>query len=267
MNRIYVFALLTLAAALASCGGGQGGGTDITHGTLKYGNLSSFTVTGPNLDKGITLTATGCTGVAEVLETVTAERRDFTCTPMRAGPMTVTVIGGGTVLRTISTSVPLPQMTIQTSLGDIVVEMYPGNAPLAVASVVQYVAEGFYTNLIFHRVISDFVIQGGGFTEALTQPTTRAPIKLEMPNGLSNVRGAVAMARTGVADSATSQFFINTVDNVVLDTVNGGYAVFGKVIAGMETVDAIKVVPTRTVGALDDVPLTPVFIKGVVQTQ
>lgn len=266
MNRIYLLALLTLAAALAACGGGQRG-TDISHAPLKFGVLTSFTVTGPNLDKGITLTAVGCTGVAEVVAAGTAERKDYTCTPNRVGPMTVTVIGGGTVLRTISTVVPQPQMTIQTSLGDIVVELDPVNAPLAVGNILQYVAEGFYTNLIFHRVISDFVIQGGGFTEALTQPATRAPIKLEVPNGLSNVRGSVAMARTAAPDSATSQFFINTVDNAVLDTVNGGYAVFGKVIAGMETVDAIKVVPTRTVNRLDDVPVTPVFIKSVVQSQ
>ncbi len=155
-----------------------------------------------------------------------------------------------------------------TSKGTVVVEVYPGNAPNTVANFLQYVTDGFYQGKIFHRVINNFVVQGGGFNTSLVEAQTRAAIKLEVCNGLSNTRGTIAMARTSALDSATAQFFVNVVDNTSLDTSGGGYAVFGKVVAGMDVVDAIKAVPTQTVSGFgSDVPVIPVVIFSAIKTQ
>jgi cyclophilin family peptidyl-prolyl cis-trans isomerase len=162
-----------------------------------------------------------------------------------------------------------PQVIIQTSLGDITVELYPDKAPKTVANFLQYVDDGFYTNTIFHRVIDGFMIQGGGFTPQFERKPTRPPILNEADNGLTNVRGTIAMARTVDPQSATAQFYINVVDNPNLDfkdkTPGGwGYTVFGKVIKGMEVVDAIKSQPTGPGGPFQrDVPKTPVIILDI----
>jgi peptidyl-prolyl cis-trans isomerase A (cyclophilin A) len=129
-----------------------------------------------------------------------------------------------------------------------------------VANFVAYVRAGHYDGTVFHRVIDGFMIQGGGMDARLREKPTRAPIKLEAGNGLSNVRGAVAMARTANPDSATAQFFINVVDNPRLDTFGGGYAVFGQVVQGLDVVDRIKAVPTQPQGPHQNVPVTPVTI-------
>ncbi len=161
-----------------------------------------------------------------------------------------------------------PRVTMVTTKGTIVVELYPANAPATVANFLQYVNDGFYTNKIFHRVISNFVIQGGGFDAQLRLAANRPPIALEVCNGLSNTRGTIAMARTDVPNSATSQFFVNVVDNKSLDTNGGGYAVFGAVISGMDVVDLIKAVPTQNViGFGDNVPVTPITITSATKTQ
>lgn len=158
-----------------------------------------------------------------------------------------------------------PQVAIRTSMGEIVVELYPDKAPKTVENFLQYVRDDHYSGTIFHRVIGNFMIQGGGFTADLKQKPTRAPIPLESRNGLKNERGAVAMARTSVPDSATAQFFINVVDNPRLDYPNpdgNGYAVFGRVIEGMDVVDAIRAVETTTSGGHQNVPVKPVLIKS-----
>ena len=153
------------------------------------------------------------------------------------------------------------KVKLATSAGDIVVELDAAKAPKSVANFVQYVKAGHYTNTVFHRVIDSFMIQGGGMGADLQEKPTRAPIALEAGNGLSNLRGTLAMARTGVPDSATSQFFINVVDNPRLDSAGGGYAVFGKVIDGMDVVDKIRMVPVGNKGPFQNVPVTPVVIK------
>lgn len=158
-----------------------------------------------------------------------------------------------------------PVVVLDTSMGAITIELDRERAPLTVANFLKYVDDGFYDNLVFHRVIPGFMIQGGGMDEKLRQKPTRAPIENEASNGLSNKRGTIAMARTGDPNSATAQFFINLVDNKRgLDPRPGeaGYAVFGKVIGGMETVDAIANVPTGNQGGHDDVPRKPVYIKS-----
>lgn len=253
-------------AALTACGGLET--TNITTADhLAYGSSATFTVTGPNLDKGIALNAPTCAGIAEVTASATESQRVYTCTPATTGPMTVAVTGGGVVLRTLTVNIPIPQVTLKTTMGDIVVELDAVKAPVSALNFMRYVNSGFYTSQIFHRVIPNFMIQGGGFDAALALATTRPAIKLEVGNGLSNLRGTLAMARTSALDSATSQFFINTVDNTPLDTLSGGYAVFGKVIAGMATVDAISAVPTGVSNGMADVPLTPVVINSATQTQ
>jgi cyclophilin family peptidyl-prolyl cis-trans isomerase len=158
-----------------------------------------------------------------------------------------------------------PKVLLKTSQGDITIELYPAKAPITVKNIMDYVEAKFYDGLIFHRVIPNFMIQCGGMDAEMHQKTGNAPIKNEAGNGLKNVRGSVAMARTGVVDSATSQFFINLKDNAFLnyknDTVEGfGYCVFGKVVAGMDVVDAIAKVPTVSKRGHGDVPLAPITI-------
>lgn len=151
---------------------------------------------------------------------------------------------------------------LATSKGDIILELNETKAPLSVANFVQYVKDGHYDGTTFHRVIGNFMIQGGGFTPDMKQKDTRAPIKNEWKNGLKNTRGTISMARTSEADSATSQFFINVVDNGGLDLPRdkAAYAVFGRVIGGMDVVDAIRNVRTGIKGGMRDVPVEDVMI-------
>ncbi|MGQ0657577.1 MAG: peptidylprolyl isomerase [Chromatiales bacterium] len=162
-----------------------------------------------------------------------------------------------------------PRVQLTTTLGPIVVELYPDKAPQTVANFLQYANDGFYDGTIFHRVIDSFMIQGGGFTSEFEQKETREPIQNEASNGLKNLRGTIAMARTGDPHSATAQFFINVVDNGFLDHTSPdeagwGYCVFGKVVEGMDTVDKIRQVTTETRGPFEGVPAAPVMIEAVV---
>jgi len=162
-----------------------------------------------------------------------------------------------------------PRVLFETSLGNIVVELNPGAAPNTVKNFLSYVKDGFYNGTIFHRVIKGFMIQGGGFTEDMQQKATKPAISNEADNGLKNRRGTIAMARTPAPHSATSQFFINTADNNTLDftgrTGRGwGYCVFGKVVEGMDVVDAIESQPTTVKNPHRDVPVTPIVIKKAV---
>jgi peptidyl-prolyl cis-trans isomerase A (cyclophilin A) len=155
-----------------------------------------------------------------------------------------------------------PVIVLETSLGSIEIELDAEKAPISTANFLAYVDSGHYDNTLFHRVIPGFMIQGGGFDESMTQKRTNAPIKNEADNGLKNVRGTVAMARTNVVDSATSQFFINLKDNDFLNHGGRdfGYAVVGKVTAGMDVVDKIAAVKTGNRGMHQDVPVEPVKI-------
>jgi len=159
-------------------------------------------------------------------------------------------------------------VTLHTSMGDITLELDAEKAPKTVANFLQYARDGFYDGTIFHRVINNFMIQGGGMTADMEQKTTRAPVENEANNGLKNKTGTIAMARTNDPHSATAQFFINVADNDFLDhrapTAQGwGYAVFGKVTAGMDVVEKIKAVATGTRGFHQDVPREAVTIERV----
>ena len=161
-----------------------------------------------------------------------------------------------------------PQVKMTTNYGTITIELDDTHAPLSTTNFLRYVDGGFYNGTIFHRVIPGFMIQGGGFTQKIDRKITRQPITNEATNGLKNLRGTIAMARTGQVDSATSQFFINLVDNAFLDhkakTARGyGYAVFGKVIEGMDVVDKIAMVKTGRKKGMGDVPSQSVIIESV----
>jgi len=162
---------------------------------------------------------------------------------------------------------PNPEVIIKTSQGDITVRLYRDKSPVTVENFLQYVDEGFYNGTIFHRVIPNFMIQGGGFLPDMTEKPTRDPIVNEARNRLHNVRGTIAMARTSVPDSATSQFFINQRTNLRLDWTPGqaGYTVFGEVTQGMDVVDFIALAPVVQVGTHQDVPEEPIIIKEIVR--
>jgi cyclophilin family peptidyl-prolyl cis-trans isomerase len=171
--------------------------------------------------------------------------------------MTLTRYFGGKNMKKIA--------VFETSMGNFEVELNEEKAPISTKNFISYVNEGFYNGLIFHRVIGDFMIQGGGFDVNMDQKQVKAPIKNEAANGLKNEKYTLAMARTSIVDSATAQFFINVEKNDFLNHWDNtserfGYAVFGKVVSGFETVDKIKSVKTRSIGGYDDVPVTPVVI-------
>ncbi len=157
------------------------------------------------------------------------------------------------------------KVRLTTSMGDIVLELNAEKAPKTVANFLQYVKSGHYSGTVFHRVIDGFMIQGGGMSADMQEQSTRPPIPLESHNGLSNVRGSLAMARTQVPDSATAQFFVNLGDNLRLDAANSsdgnGYTVFGKVIEGMDVVDRIKTVAVGNKGGHQNVPVQAILIK------
>jgi peptidyl-prolyl cis-trans isomerase A (cyclophilin A) len=175
----------------------------------------------------------------------------------------------GALALAVTFGITLPALAqkvrLSTSLGDIVLELDREKAPKTVDNFVQYVKAGHYDGTVFHRVIDNFMIQGGGMKADMSEKPTRAPIALESGNGLANTRGTVAMARTSDPNSATSQFFINVKDNAFLDKANSrdgnGYAVFGKVVSGMDVVDKIRTVPTESRGMQQNVPVQAVVIK------
>jgi cyclophilin family peptidyl-prolyl cis-trans isomerase len=161
-----------------------------------------------------------------------------------------------------------PVVVISTSFGDVTVELFKDKAPVSVANFLSYATEDFYAGTIFHRVVNGFVVQGGGFTPTMAEKATRPPIQNEATNGLRNLRGTVAMARTQSLRSATSQFYFNVSNNQDLDHQgfsprDFGYAVFGRVLSGMDIVDRISKVPTHSSAGMDDVPVEPVAITGV----
>jgi cyclophilin family peptidyl-prolyl cis-trans isomerase len=163
-----------------------------------------------------------------------------------------------------------PVVVIETSAGTITAELYKDRAPVSVENFLRYVADGHYTGTIWHRVVPGYVIQGGGYTPDMREKPTRRPIQNEATNGLSNVRGTLAMARTRAARSATAQFYINVATNTALDhrgfsPEDFGYAVFGRVLEGMDVVDRIAAVKTGGRDGMENVPVTPVLIKAITE--
>lgn len=274
--RKYIFPrsfLLFAALCLAACGSSSpdyvAEVTDIQVQNLRYGGTAAISFTGRNLYVGIRATTPNCAN--QVATTATASVQALTCQVTAVGPMTIDAVdGAGVKLFSKTFTVPPPQVTLDTSLGKIVAELDPVAAPLSVNNFLSYVNTGFYTNTLFHRVIAKFVVQGGGFT---TGPTVKsglhAAITLETNKGLNNLRGTLAMARTSEPNSATSQFYFNLVDNSSLDyksEASPGYAVFGKILQGLDVMDAIGAVPTATKNGQANVPLTDVVVLTAAQT-
>jgi cyclophilin family peptidyl-prolyl cis-trans isomerase len=185
-------------------------------------------------------------------------------------PLTIKTTSGEVVYTTTIT-VPKPQVTLVTSKGAITLELDPAKAPISTNNFLSYVGSGYYKDLLFHRVIAGFVVQGGGYTTGMLKRTASVgPIELESNKGLSNARATVAMARTNIFNSATSEFYVNLVDNTFLDyknAANPGYAVFGNVVQGMDVVDAIAAEPTGVFNGTTDVPLTDITISMALQSK
>lgn len=280
----WLIAMIAATLLVAGCGGGGSSGSDagstapsvssVTNDRLSYGRLSTFTVNGANLSSAIGYAVTGCDNLA--LQTgATATRQIFTCTP-HALAMRLAVSSAGSEIYASPLTVPKPRIDLTTTSGTVVVELQPDKAPITVDNFLAYVNAGYYNATLFHRVVAGFVNQGGGYSAVTATTLTPKPgllpaITLETNKGLSNTRGTIAMARTSVADSATSQFFFNQVDNSLsLDyqsAANPGYAVFGSVVSGQSVLDAINAVATRTVGAFANVPTTDIFLQTALQSQ
>jgi len=232
---------------------------------LRYSGKVTVTINGSNLDaEPLTVRFPGCSGLEESAGS-TGEKRVYTCTLKKMGylPFTVLTTAELSLLWFSKVPIPYPQVTMFTSMGKIVFELDPNQAPATVDNFLRYVHEGFYQKTIVHRVMGEKAILLGSLDEKMRPVPTHEPIELEK-TGLSNLRGSIAMV------SATAQFLINVADNQFLDTQDGGYAVFGNVIPDekiLEVIDSIKAVKTQTVGTYTEVPVTPITITTVEQTQ
>jgi peptidyl-prolyl cis-trans isomerase A (cyclophilin A) len=269
-----LFLSFTLALLIAGCGGGTGFQATITGvkpETLQYGKTATIYLGGKDLRSNMVVDTSGACINPSFASNSTTDTLVLNCTVKVAGNFTLTIkTETGVVVNTTSLTVPNPQVGILTSLGNIVMELDPAAAPITVNNFLNYANSGFYSNTLFHRVMSGFVIQGGGYTTGMVKKEgQKDPIVLESNNGLSNLRGTVAMARTNVPDSATSEFFINHVDNSFLNysTTSAGYAVFGKVVQGMDVVDAIAAKATGMLNGEKSLPLEEITITGAFQVK
>ena len=266
---------IALVGLLSACGGSTGFPPVITGvkvQSLKYGYTATIYLGGKDLRSSVAVDSNGACTNPSFASNSTTDTLVLNCGVKVVGDLPLTIKAeDGSVIYTTTLTVPKPQVTMFTSKGTIVLELDPTTAPISSNNYLSYVSKGFYTSTLFHRVISGFMIQGGGYTTGMVKKAGQsAPIELESNKGLSNLRGTLAMARTNVFDSATSEFFINVVDNTFLDYKNAGnpgYAVFGKVVQGMDVVDAIVAQPTGVSNGFADVPLTDVVINLAFQTQ
>ena len=265
----------SLALLLSACGGSSEFPSVITGAkvqSLKYGYSATILLGGKDLRTSITVDSNGGCTNPSFATTSTTDTLVLNCGVKVVGDLPLTIKSeDGTVIYTTTLNVPKPQVTLFTTKGTVVLELDPTTAHISSNNFLSYVSKGFYASTLFHRVIAGFMIQGGGYTTGLVKKAGQsAPIELESNKGLSNARGTLAMARTNVFNSATSEFFINVVDNTFLDyknAANPGYAVFGKVVQGLDVVDAIVAHPTGVLNGFADVPLTDVVISLALQTQ
>jgi peptidyl-prolyl cis-trans isomerase A (cyclophilin A) len=266
---------LTLLALLSACGGSSEfppviNGVKVQ--SLKYGQTAIIYLGGKDLRSTMTVDSNGaCTNPSFGTNSST-ETLVLNCGVKVVGDLPITIkAADGSVVYTTTLAVAKPQVTLFTTKGTVVLELDPAIAPISSNNYLAYVSKGYYASTLFHRVINGFMIQGGGYTTGMVKkPGQLDTIELESNKGLSNVRGTLAMARTNVFNSATSEFFINAVDNTFLDyknAANPGYAVFGKVVQGMDVVDAILAQPTGVSNGFADVPLVDVIISLALQTQ
>lgn len=274
-RRAVLVGVGVVVALLSACGGGDDAPPVtgmVVEGAVAYSKGLTLVISGNGLDtSNVSLTTQGCQGL-KALAGGTPERQRVSCTVTGTAQVKATAkTPEGTVLLEQTFAVPLPKVELQTSLGNLVLELYPDKAPATVFNFLAQVNSGFYANTLFHRVVPGFVVQGGGYDASLVakKPST-ASIALETPNGLLNVRGTVGMIRGAASQSATSEFYVNLKDNPNLDytdAANPGYAVFGSITQGMAVLDSMAQVATGTVGGLGNVPLAPVVLSQAVQLQ
>ena len=268
-------AALLLTTLLTACGGSTGFPPVITAvkpQSLSYGRTATIYLGGKDLRSSLVVESSGgCTNPSFGANSST-DTLVLNCLVTVVGDLPLTIKSAtGEVVYATTLSVPKPQVSIITSKGSFTLELDPATAPISVKNFLSYVKSGYYSNTLFHRVIPGFVAQAGGYTTGLVRkPGQLDPIELESNKGLSNARATVAMARTNVFNSATSEFYVNLVDNTFLDyknTANPGYAVFGTVVQGMDVVDAIAAEPTGVFNGTTDVPLTDITISMALQSK
>jgi cyclophilin family peptidyl-prolyl cis-trans isomerase len=268
-------AALLLTTLLTACGGSTGFPPVITAvkpQSLSYGRTATIYLGGKDLRSSLVVeTGGGCTNPS-FGSSSSSDTLVLNCLVTVVGDLPLTIKSAtGEVIYTTTLSVPKPQVSIITNKGSFTLELDLATAPITVKNFLSYVRGGYYSNTLFHRVIPGFVAQAGGYTTGLVRkPGQLDPIELESNKGLSNARATVAMARTNVFNSATSEFYVNLIDNTFLDYKNAaspGYAVFGTVVQGMEVVDAIAAVPTGVFNGSTDVPLTDITITMAIQSK
>ena len=275
IKYITLAACLALVSILTACGGSTGFPPVITAvkpQSLSYGRTATIYLGGKDLRSSLVVESNGgCTnpsfGSSSSTDTLV-----LNCLVTVVGDLPLTIKSAtGEVIYTTTLSVPKPQVSIITNKGSFTLELDLATAPITVKNFLSYVRGGYYSNTLFHRVIPGFVAQAGGYTTGLVRkPGQLDAIELESNKGLSNARATVAMARTNVFNSATSEFYVNLVDNTFLDYKNAaspGYAVFGTVVQGMDVVDAIAAMPTGVFNGSTDVPLTDITITMALQSK
>ena len=268
-------ASLVLVVLISACGGSTGFPpvvTGVKVQSMQYGRTATIYIGGKDLRTSVTADTSGACTEPSFAANSSTDTLVLNCKVGKVGEFPLVLKSAeGNVIHTSTITVPQPEVTLITSAGTISMALNPEAAPVTVGNFLSYVNQGYYRSTLFHRVISGFVIQGGGYTTGVERKAGQAsPIVLESNKGLSNLRGTVAMARTSVANSATSEFFINLVDNTFLDyrnEGNPGYAVFGKVTQGQDVVDAIGAKPTGVFNGFSDVPLEDVTITLALQVK
>ena len=280
LSRVLVtssgLATVVAALGLSGCGGGnnEAAVTTMSASNIRFSRAATISINGRNLRQGLIVeTEGGCENLT-VVANGSDDTQQFTCDVLAVGQHVVHVASSsGAFLARLRFDVPQPQVSLTTSKGNITLELDPAAAPLTARNFLNYVNNGFYRNVIFHRVIAGSLVQAGGYiTGPVVKPATAAAIKLESNNGLKNLRGTIGAARTTDPDSATSQWYLNVGDNADFDYVddtNPGYAVFGKVLTGLDAMDAISTVETRQHAAtgLTNLPVTDVLITAAIQTR
>ena len=266
---------LALSCILSACGGTNDFSpvvTGVKVQSAQYGKTATIYLGGKDLRSNLLVDTSGACTSPTFASNSNTDTLVLNCVVVKTGDFSLAVqTAEGVAIYSTTLNIPLPQVALITAKGSITVELDPKLAPISTNNFLSYVSKGFYRSTLFHRGIPNFVIQGGGYTAGMLKQTEQsAPIELESNKGLSNVRGSLAMARTNLPNSATSEFYINLVDNLSLDyknAANPGYAVFGKVVQGMDVADAMATEPTGVVGGFSDVPLSDITLSLALQTK
>jgi peptidyl-prolyl cis-trans isomerase A (cyclophilin A) len=278
LNTCVLFKVITSCALvfiLSACGGSSEFAPKVTGvkvQSAQYGKTATIYIGGKDLRSSLYIDTSGACTNPTFASNSNTDTLVLNCVVSKVGDFAMVVqTAEGVSIYSTTLSIPLPQVVLITGKGSITVELDPTLAPLSTNNFLIYVSKGFYRSTLFHRVIPKFVVQGGGYTTGMVKKTDQsAPIALESNKGLSNLRGSLAMARTNLPNSATSEFYINLADNPSLDyknAANPGYAVFGKVVEGLDVVNAIAAEPTGVVGGFSDVPLSEIALSFALQTK